>query len=170
MVLWGQRYKKISDKLSYYAENAPYKLSYYAENIPYKLSYYAENAPYKLSYYAENAPYELSYYAEKLVTFYPQLPESNGRGSRYVERIDIVVHRDAGHVIRSGDNVMRQAVAFGAHDDGETRFGHEIGVVNRNGIVGERHSHGAEAQCSEFEQEIAPFIRPSPRNKKDATH
>ena len=67
MVLWGQRYKKISDKLSYYAENAPYKLSYYAENTPYKLSYYAENVP-----------CELSYYAEKLLILYPQLPESNG--------------------------------------------------------------------------------------------
>ena len=62
------------------------------------------------------------------VGLFAEFVECYGGGGGHVEGVDIVAHGDADHVVGVADDVLGEAVALGAHDDGETRFGFQGGV------------------------------------------
>lgn len=48
-----------------------------------------------------------------------QLPKCDGGGSGYVERINLVRHRDAHYIVRCSNGFCRETVALRAHDNGQ---------------------------------------------------
>ena len=78
-----------------------------------------------------------------------------------------MVHGDADDVVGLGDGFLGETVALGAHDDGQAWLGHERGVVDGYGMVGQRHGGRAEAVVVERWQ---GSVYPRPVHQEDGTH
>ena len=76
-------------------------------------------------------------------------------------------HRYASHVVGIGDYLRSEAVALGAHDDGEPLYGVKLRIVDRHGVVGKRHSSGGK---SHFAQVGSGMVNPRPRHQEHRPH
>ena len=96
-----------------------------------------------------------------------QFPESHGGCGRHIERVHLVGHGDAHHIVGGRNGVVGQPVALGAHHNGQPRLGLEAGVVERDGVGREGHGHRLEAQPAEATHRP---VQPGPGQEEHRPH
>ena len=90
-----------------------------------------------------------------------QFPKSHCRGSRHIQRIDLMRHRDAHHIIAIGNGLARQAIALGSHHYCEALNPAQQRIVERDGIVGKRHGSHLKPKVAKRSYR---HIEPSPKH------
>ena len=68
-------------------------------------------------------------FVKRIVSGTAQLPEGDGTGSGYVQRVYPMGHGDLHGIVAGGDGAVGQAVALGAQHDGQLRLGGKGGIV-----------------------------------------
>ena len=104
----------------------------------------------------------------EVIGLLPQLPEGDGRGGGNVERVDLMRHRDADGIVGIADHLLGQSVALSTQDDSQTRFPFQLGVVDGDRGIGERHRRRTETEGTEAEGAEAPEAPEQPEAQSNA--
>lgn len=78
-----------------------------------------------------------------------------------------MVHGDFSHVIAGGDGFRRQTFALSPKDDGQARNGVQKWGCDREGVVGQCHSHSLKPKRMEGGDGV---VYPCPRHKEHCAH
>ena len=97
-----------------------------------------------------------------------QLPKGDGSSRGNIQGINAVLHGYAHDMVGGSDRLSRQAVALGAHNQGQAGFFFQLGVIERDGIVAQRHRGGAETQLVQVRSH--GLVDPGPGNEEYRPH
>ena len=92
-----------------------------------------------------------------------QFPERYGGRSGDVQRIDIVRHRYAHHMVGCGNSLCWQSFALSAHDYRKVWYGCQQRVGNGDGVIGKGHGRCCETESVEF---FHASVKPCPWYKE----
>ena len=97
----------------------------------------------------------------------PEFPESHGSCGCDVQRIHIVRHGNAHHVIGGSYRVGRKSVTLRAHYYGELGDGLKFRSVDRNRFISQSHCRRAESVPG---KRLNRFVQHCPRHEKHRPH